>query len=91
MLDRTVFFTIKRGEANNFLIFFKIFSSGLNVSPEGVLNSLEAASGSSLTDDGYKICSRGAIGRLHSIRSIFHLLINYMNNPDTGGCRDYYV
>ena len=61
-----------------------------------VLNSLEAASGSSLTDDGYKICSRGAIGRLHSIHSIFHLLRIYSlrqskNNPDTGGCRDCIV
>ena len=47
--------------------------------PSGVLNSLEAASGSSLTDDGYKICSRDAIKRLHSIHSIFHLLIKIKN------------
>ena len=47
--------------------------------PHGVLNSLEAASGSSLTDDGYKICSRGAIKRLHSITSIFRLLRKNFN------------
>ena len=51
----------------------KRFSRGLNEGSEGVLNSLESASGSSLTDDGYKICSRGAIRRIHSISSIFHL------------------
>jgi len=47
--------------------------------PHGVLNSLEAASGSLLTDDGYKLCSRGAIKRLHSITSIFHLLRKNFN------------
>ena len=42
--------------------------------PLGVLNSLDAPFGCSLTDSAYKICSRGAIKRLHSIHSIFHLL-----------------
>ena len=52
----------------------KRFLRGLNECPERVLNSLEAASGSSLTDDVCKICSRGAIKRIHSITSIFHLI-----------------
>ena len=46
---------------------------GLNKCHEVVLGGLESASGSLLTDDGYKTDGRGAIRRLHSIPSIFHL------------------
>ena len=46
--------------------------------PLGVLNSLDAPFGCSLTDSAYKICSRGAIKRLHSIHSISSSLYKYV-------------
>ena len=68
-------FPIKDGRTKIFMDFSaEAILRGLNECPERVLDSLEAASGSSLTDDVYKICSRGAIKRLHSIHSIFRLL-----------------
>ena len=42
--------------------------------PSGVLVDLELSATSSLMADRYKPGSRGAIKRIHSINSIFHLL-----------------
>ena len=77
-------FPTKDGRSKIFLDFSAVaILRGSNDSPERVLDSLEAASGSSLTDDGYKICSRGAIKRLHSIHSIFRLLKKKAEFRDT--------
>ena len=69
---------MQRARSNKDFFDFSVerFLRGLNECHGVVLNSLESASGSSLTDDGCKICSRGAIGRLHSSASIFHLFNN---------------
>ena len=48
---------------------------GLNECHTVVLNVYEQVDGSSLTADCSETDSRGAIGHLHSIISIFHLLI----------------
>ena len=50
------------------------FSRGLNECPERVLGGSESAAESSLSDDESEADSRGAIKRLHSIPSIFHLI-----------------
>jgi len=52
----------------------KRFSRGLNEGHGVVLGGLELADGSLLMADRYKTGSRGAIRRIHSISSIFHLL-----------------
>ena len=49
------------------------FSRGLNECHEVVLGGLDSAAESLLSDDESEAGSRGAIGRLHSISSIFHL------------------
>ena len=54
----------------------KRFSRGLNEGHEVVLIGLELADGSLLMADRCKTGSRGAIKRLHSITSIFHLFKN---------------
>ena len=47
--------------------------------PLGVLFDLELSATSSLMADRYKPGSRGAIKRIHSINSIFHLLLKIKN------------
>ena len=54
----------------------KRFSRGLNECHEVVLGGLESAAESSLSDAESEAVSRGAIGRLHSSPSIFHLKKN---------------
>ena len=46
---------------------------GIEGCPEGVLGGLEQAGRSLLMTDSSETYSRGAIKRLHSIPSIFHL------------------
>ena len=63
---------IKFCSIKHFLDFsVKRFSRGLNEGSEGVLIGLELAERSLLMADSFKEISRGAIGRLHSIHSIF--------------------
>ena len=64
--------TVRTNILKNFSV--ERFSRGLNEGHGVVLGGLELADGSLLMADRYKTGSRGAIRRIHSISSIFHLL-----------------